>query len=778
MRLSSFFRSEIKSADRSSESGNVVLMLFAGIAMVGVLGVATTNFMQGPLRSAIKVTRQNTAETQMTVGAQVSVMAAATAANNGDCDADGMIEPFEFLAAGTSPAPVGGGLVPMNIGISKKDPWGTDYGYCVWDYGTQSLQAACQVTAGTNRRLQGTTNPAYPVVALISAGPDKTFSTTCRHFSTGATRADQNNNGVLTDAGDFPLVGKANPNDDDIIFAYTYQEAMAASGGLWTLKPNDPAKAVINKDLEVSGGATFSGTGMFARLAAAGSNFLEIISPLKLASPTNAPTCSLANNGVLRLAADSKSIEICDGAAAPPAWAKLGAGGGDTAGLMMTVAATGTFTKTAVGDFDIYQFTDNGTLQVTALGSDADFGNKIEYLLVGGGGGSGGVGGGGAGGVLGGTLSAVVQSYPIVVGAVGTGSSASSLTGKNTTFAGFAAIGGGAGGATHSFNGQVGGSGGGGSGTNSPGPSPGTGTMGQGFGGCSGYQSGGSYAGGGGGGAGGPCPNQYQGGPGISSSITGSSVMYACGGSGYQFDGGIGGYAGCMGGNGNAVANRGHGGGWSGSGSAGVTILKIKQRGGAAGTAIAYPLKAPDGSSAAPSYSFTSQPTKGMFIDSGNLKIAGLAAPTANDQAANKAYVDTAVAAAAGGKLTYLGKTTTNYNGDLGGIPGANKKCETQFGPGARMMRYLDINSLTTDTIMANGWTWTQCTGLQYTNMGSYFMCDGLPLYSQNGAPYLNCANFTRGDGVGQCLLVSSNGSGFSYTTNDGTSNYGIHCVK
>ena len=35
----------------------------------------------------------------------------------------------------TKPFPTGGGLIPMSIGISKKDPWGTEYGYCVWDHG-------------------------------------------------------------------------------------------------------------------------------------------------------------------------------------------------------------------------------------------------------------------------------------------------------------------------------------------------------------------------------------------------------------------------------------------------------------------------------------------------------------------------------------------------------------------------------------------------------------------------------------------------------------------
>lgn len=311
---------------QSRQSGNIFLTLFAGVAMVGVLGAATMNFVQGPLKSSVQITRQNSAETQMTVGAQVAVMAAATSANNGDCDADGMIEPLEYLSPGAAPAPAGGGLVPMNIGISKTDPWGTAYGYCVWDYGSVSLQTACQTTSGTNKRLQGSTNPAYPVVALVSAGADKKFTTTCRNFSTGADRADKNGNGVLTDSGDLPLIGKASATDDDIIFSYTYQEAMAASGGLWTLKAGDPGKAVITKDLEVSGGATFSGTGTFERLAATGSDYLEMVSGLKLGNASVVSLCNPANNGVLRLNSSGSGLEICDGA--KPGWTALGAGGG------------------------------------------------------------------------------------------------------------------------------------------------------------------------------------------------------------------------------------------------------------------------------------------------------------------------------------------------------------------------------------------------------------------------------------------------------------------
>ena len=761
-----------------SQSGNIVLMLFAGIAMVGVLGVATTNFMQGPLRSAVKITRQNTADTQMSIGGQVAIMAATNAANNGDCDGDGMIEPLEWLDKGALPAPIGGGLVPMNIGISKKDPWGTDYGYCVWDYGTQSLQTSCQETPGTNRRLQGTTNQAYPVVALVSAGPDKTFTTICRNFTSGPDRADQNTNGVLTDAGDFPLVGKANVNDDDIIATYTYLEAMAASGGLWTLKSSDPAKAVITKDLEVTGGATFTGTGTFSRLAAVGSDFLEVVSGLKLGSPTVMPTCNLANGGVMRLAADKKSVEICDGAAVPPAWIPMGGGGGGTT-TMMAVAASGSYAKTSVGDFDIYKFTGNGTFEITELGNDPTYGSKVEYLIVGGGGFSTNTdAGAGAGGVLGGSLTGVVQSYSIVVGAAGT-YSAGQYDGKSSTFAGLDAKGGGRTGTYFSSPGGNGGSGGGGVGSSNPGSPAGSGTAGQGYAGCPGFAGGSSGRNvGGGGGAGGPCVSNVQGGPGITSAITGITEIYSCGQVGfnedlYDSDQNHSAFIspGCpVQRNRASIPNKGHGGG-----SSGVVIVKVKQRGGtAAGAASTFPLKAPDGSAVAPSYSFTSLPAKGLFVDSGNVRLSGLASPTANDQAANKAYVDTAVAAAAGGKITYLGTTPTVYYGDLGGIRGANKKCELAFGTGARMMRILDIRTFTSDVTWGGGWVDSVCTGMNASGYTS-FICDGQALGA--GIAYAHCNEWTNSGGItGFYTQISG------VTTSVGSlacnNTMPIHCVK
>jgi len=268
----------------TSEAGNIFFALFGAVALIAILGGATMSFMKGPLATSVKLTKMNSAETQMAVGAQIAVMASANQANSGDCDLDGFVEPIEWRAATTEPIPTGGGLIPMTVGISKKDPWGTEYGYCVWNHGAKNSLNGCNANL-----LAGTNSKAYQVAALVSAGPDKVFTTTCRTFAA----ADANSDGDLLDVGDSPLVSKAAETDDDLIFSYTYDEATGASGGLWSIKSGDPNTAVINKKIETTGTANLQG-GL-------------------LLPDTSLITCDPSNAGVMAM--NGNAIEICDGTA-------------------------------------------------------------------------------------------------------------------------------------------------------------------------------------------------------------------------------------------------------------------------------------------------------------------------------------------------------------------------------------------------------------------------------------------------------------------------------
>jgi hypothetical protein len=209
--------------------GNVLFALFATIGMVGVLGTVGMNVMKGPVRSMAEVTRRTIAENQMMASGRLALMMAAS--ESGDCDSDGLIEPLEWAAGPPGkPVPLNGGVLPANIGAAQQDPWGNPYGYCAWDHGPLRHNAACGLAP---KRLMGDTDPAQLVIAVLSAGPDRIYQTGCRPHG----------------AGDYLLKV---PGGDDVVLSYSFAEAMALSGGLWNLKPNDASTATIAKNLTVT----------------------------------------------------------------------------------------------------------------------------------------------------------------------------------------------------------------------------------------------------------------------------------------------------------------------------------------------------------------------------------------------------------------------------------------------------------------------------------------------------------------------------------------------
>lgn len=213
----------------------------------------------------------------------------------------------------------------------------------------------------------------------------------------------------------------------------------------------------------------------------------------------------------------------------------------------------------------------DSTAQVQLLGS-----RKISatYLLAAGGGGGGTDmgGGGGAGGVLTSTVDLSGGNYPVVIGGGGLGNKgvgynstpAPGASGTNSTFNGLTALGGAGGRSGHwvpNYNGSVpptGGSGGGGSpgGTSSNAGS--SGTPGQGTNGGIGLYISNYFAGAGGGAGGNDEVNGVSntrpgiGGPGLQSSISGTSLRYGGGGGGAGHTGAGAGTGGLGGGGGGA----------------------------------------------------------------------------------------------------------------------------------------------------------------------------------------------------------------------------------
>ncbi|MEC8666130.1 MAG: hypothetical protein VXY16_11725, partial [Pseudomonadota bacterium] len=280
----------------SNESGNVFFTLFGAVALVGVVGVATSTLMRGPVGTVVQLNQRAKADAQMQIAQKLAMLEAAQQAQSGDCDADGFVEPIGAKTVCTGPTPSGGGCIPDAIGASKTDPWGTNYGYCSWDHGGVIGSGCATNSTGI---LDGTNDDAEIVIAIISAGPDRTFNSTCANHNTYVTKT---------------------PGSDDIVLDITYSGAVEASGGMWYLQSGDPDTAGIDKNIYVSGSGDFEGGGRFGAgiQMDSGAFDMQLGSYLLLPTQATSGACdSSTNKGALRRFVqgdDTEILEICDSA--------------------------------------------------------------------------------------------------------------------------------------------------------------------------------------------------------------------------------------------------------------------------------------------------------------------------------------------------------------------------------------------------------------------------------------------------------------------------------
>ncbi len=282
-----------KHVNRRSESGNVFFTLFGAVAIVGVLGAGIMATMRGPLTTMVNVNRHTTAESQMSIAAKLAMLESATL-GTADCEGtpDGYIEPLEHTAA--APNPTGGGQLPAVVGSTKIDPWGTEYGYCVWDAGPTVDDAGCGGVGQTRLAGSGLDDETYTVMAVISAGPDRIFQSTCADHPA-----------LITKLG------------DDIVEEYTYADARGATGGLWKIKSGTPDSAEIEKHIDLTAtSAALGGSTPQLRLGAASMLF---------PTETDLATCNAANHSLLRVntVTTPDALEICD---FPTGWVSVAAG--------------------------------------------------------------------------------------------------------------------------------------------------------------------------------------------------------------------------------------------------------------------------------------------------------------------------------------------------------------------------------------------------------------------------------------------------------------------
>ena len=297
----------------SNQSGNVFTMLFGAVALTGVLAGVGMQTITGPVTTITRVTQKNITDTHLLTNASIVIANAI----DGDFDNDGIIEPAEYMATGTGDcmtAATGGGCLPTTLGATRTDPWGTMYSYCVWDHGSVVDARNDSGAGSTLERLQGTDTSVEtrPVIALISAGPNKSFETTCAAYD------GSGDEGVVEASG-----------SDDFVYTRTYAEASASGGGLWQLKPADADTATIEKDLEIGTGATQvtvdRGTGIGSFIGVTtnsiasrnGDDVISFTGGLLPDVKSAFTTCGSAQEGVLRINDDTSGepiLEICDGA--------------------------------------------------------------------------------------------------------------------------------------------------------------------------------------------------------------------------------------------------------------------------------------------------------------------------------------------------------------------------------------------------------------------------------------------------------------------------------
>ena len=330
---------------RRGEAGSVFTALLAAIALTGVIGVAAFNLLGGPISGMAGINKSTLAETQIRAIANIAVMDAANQTGGGDCDSDNVVEPMAGRDSGGTAE-----YVPYALGAPVTDPWGTQYRYCVWDIGSISAAAGCGVGA---QRLNGTDNPysgeakSQTVLAVFSAGPDKTANSTCADYTNGTTA-------VFTKSG------------DDIAISYSYVEAAKATIAPWSLKSGDPNTVQTSKDIKIGANISIdadTGLGSFGSLTTTG----QIIATGGLQLGTNAagqvPDASCvnsANAGLLRYNATSDRLEVCDGSA----WVEVGSGATSTpADITTGLVAHWKFDETAgTSAFDSSGNGNNGTL--------------------------------------------------------------------------------------------------------------------------------------------------------------------------------------------------------------------------------------------------------------------------------------------------------------------------------------------------------------------------------------------------------------------------------
>lgn len=278
-------------------AGNVFFALFAAVAMVGAVGYGFNTVLRGPISNMTDVTRRTVAESTVVTSSRVAIVGATTQQGTPDCDADGFVEPIPYRDAGAATHPTGGGYLPTGLINDTFDPWKTEYGYCAWDAGPKSVSdnvVACGGLAA--KRLQGSPDNKQYSVAIISAGKDKKFQTTCSAY-----------NGASPNAS---LITRT-PGSDDIVLGYTYAEANDLGAGMWRPSQSVANTAETRNALEGTKDATFTDKVVLQGNVLTGGG---LVLPGDPGDDSLTGPCNSANDKQIRrnLSTTPPTLEICN----------------------------------------------------------------------------------------------------------------------------------------------------------------------------------------------------------------------------------------------------------------------------------------------------------------------------------------------------------------------------------------------------------------------------------------------------------------------------------
>jgi hypothetical protein len=172
---------------RRQQQGSVLTLVMLGILAAGVLAtIAYTSYYQ-IARGTMDTVNRAQSSALLT---QATYILAAEAK---DSDSDGVLEPLAGVLR-LSDGLNDGWAIPAASGAPKVDAWGSSIKYCPWDNG--SVISITDRLAGANPANQNQSSLQF---ALISAGPDKVFATTCADvWAGGATTLPKGDDGVRT----------------------------------------------------------------------------------------------------------------------------------------------------------------------------------------------------------------------------------------------------------------------------------------------------------------------------------------------------------------------------------------------------------------------------------------------------------------------------------------------------------------------------------------------------------------------------------------------------